>query len=92
MEICFPSSTPCKYPGLTEVGRSSDLFVFLAALRGLWDLSSLTRDQTLPSSVKVQSPNETAREFPWVGPFRAVLTVIKMALGALKDAIPVCCR
>ena len=45
-KFCFPSSTPCKYPWLTEVGRSFYLFIFLAVLHGLWDLSSLTRDQT----------------------------------------------
>ena len=38
-----------------------------------------------PSSVKVQSPNWTVREFPWVGPFRAVLTVCYYdGLGSFK--------
>ena len=40
-------------------------WVFLATLRGLRDLSSLTRDRTLATTVKVPSPNHwTTREFP----------------------------
>ena len=38
---------------------------FLAMLRGLWDLSSLTGDRTWALAVKAQSPNHwTARELP----------------------------
>ena len=34
------------------------LFFFLLALpRGMWDLRSLTRDQTHPPAVEAQSPN-----------------------------------
>ena len=36
-----------------------ELFSILAALHGLWDLSSPTRDQTLSPAVEAQSPN------PW---------------------------
>ena len=44
-------------------------FVFLAAPRGLWDLSSLSKDRThhlppTPTTVEAQSPNHwTSREF-----------------------------
>ena len=38
-------------------------FLFLAALRGMQDLSSLTRDKPVPPSVEAQSLNHwTARE------------------------------
>ena len=42
------------------------LFCFLLALlHGMRDLTSLTRDQTLPLAVDTRSPNHwTAREFP----------------------------
>ena len=41
------------------------LFCFLASSRGLWDLSSPTRDQALATGVKALSPNHwTTREFP----------------------------
>ena len=46
---------------------NSTLYYFycLAALHGLQDLSSSTRDQTVPLAVKAQSPNHwTARKFP----------------------------
>ena len=40
-------------------------YYYLAVPRSLWNLSSPTRDQTVPSAVKVLSPNHcTAREFP----------------------------
>ena len=49
----------------------SDLFkinfkkLFLAAPRSLWDLSSMTRNQTGSPAVEAQSPNHwTAWEFP----------------------------
>ena len=39
-------------------------FFFLAVLHGLRDLSSSTRDGTVPPAVEAQSPNHwTAREF-----------------------------
>ena len=39
-------------------------FFFLAASRGLWDLSSPTRDLTQAPAVRAPSPNPwTAREF-----------------------------
>ena len=41
------------------------LFFFVATPLGLWDLSSLTRDQIWGPTVKVPGPNHwTAREFP----------------------------
>ena len=40
-------------------------FFFLASPYGLWDPSSLTRDQTQALAVRARSPNHwTAREFP----------------------------
>jgi len=42
------------------------LFFFLAASRGMWDLSSLTRDRTQALAVKGWSLNHwTARKVPW---------------------------
>ena len=41
------------------------IIIILATLQGLWDLSSTTRDQTLPWAVRARSPNQwTTREFP----------------------------
>ena len=38
--------------------------IFLVVLHGLWDLSSLIRDQTWAPAVEAQSPNHwTTREF-----------------------------
>ena len=40
-------------------------FFFSVVPHGLWDLSSLTRDQTQAPAVEAQSPDQrTAREFP----------------------------
>ena len=42
-------------------------FIILVASRGLWDLSSLTRDQTWGLAVRAPSPNHwIAREFPGI--------------------------
>ena len=42
-------------------------FIFLATLRGLWDLSSPTRDWTHTPGSELWSPNHwTAREFPGI--------------------------
>ena len=38
--------------------KKKAFFFFLTAPQGLWNLSSLTRDQTQASAVKVQSPND----------------------------------
>ena len=58
-------STGCKFQ-IVVVSISVFYFIlFLAALHGLQDLSSPTRDWTWALAVKVPSPNHwTAREFP----------------------------
>ena len=43
------------------------IFVFLATLSGLWDLSFLTRGGTWPLQVKAPNPNHwSTREFPFI--------------------------
>ena len=40
-------------------------FMYLATPRGFWNFSSLTKDWTLATAVKAESPNPwTTREFP----------------------------
>ena len=44
-----------------------DIIIILVAPRGLWDLSSLTRDQTWGLAVRAPSPNHwITREFPGI--------------------------
>ena len=57
-----------KWVGLVQPLPYSlaSLFVcFLATLHGMWDLSSLTRDQSYNPALAAQSPNHwTAKEVP----------------------------
>ena len=50
----------CCHFLLSQVESTLDSFTvfFLAVMHGLWDLSSLTRDQTPASTVKAPSPNQ----------------------------------
>ena len=53
---------------------------FLAMLRGLWDLSSPTRDRTRALAVKAQSPNHwTARN--------SLCYLLHNFVGNMKDAL-----
>ena len=49
----------------SPIPAAASHFVLLAALHGMWDLISQTRDRTLAPCIGRQSPNHwTARELP----------------------------
>ena len=72
--LCANSSFPTRdmtHPSRVGVGSSGCKLsgfcfcVFLAALHGMWDLSSLTREEPAPPEMEVQSLSHwTAREVP----------------------------
>ena len=60
-----PSPPPSFLPSGEVIFGGGGFWGFLAALRGMQDLSSLTRDRTCAPAVEVQSLNHwTTREVP----------------------------
>lgn len=63
----------------------------LAALHGLWNLSSLSKDRTQPSAVKTLSPNHWISRacpfqfIPMIYPFSGLLFGCPSALLCLRD-------
>ena len=65
------------------------LFFFFAILRGLQDLSSLTRDRTQAMAVKAPSPNYwTVREFPENALNQNFLIAHKLWLSPHPERLP----